>query len=85
MTHKWSLGLFDDGSGVWLNEWRNNLEYRCWCPNKAKPTEWELDNSYPQFRGYDKNKDYHISSKLAKEILAVWKLSRKKKMPWIEL
>ena len=32
--HRFTLNAFDDGSGVWLCEWRDNNSYRehCWDP-----------------------------------------------------
>ena len=84
--HKWTLGVFDDGSGVWLCEWRDEFVYRCHTPSRPKPSEWKPDESYPEYRGYSKQPEGHISRKLAKLILTAWKQSRKNKQwEWIDL
>jgi len=84
--HKWSLGVFDDGSGVWLCEWRDEFVYREYKPHQSKPSEWKPDESYPEFRGYSKQAEDHISRELAKLILTAWKKSRENKRGgWIDL
>lgn len=84
--HKWSLCVFDDGSGVWLCEWRDEFVYRCHTPSRPKPTAYETDQSIPEHRGYSKQSEEHISRDLAKQILNAWKKSRENKRGgWIDL
>ena len=86
MKHRWTLGVFDDGSGVWLCEWRDEFVYRCHVPRCATPRDWETDQSIERFRGLSKQTADEISSKLAHELLKAWAKSRKAKNGgWIDL
>ena len=77
--HRWTLGVFDDGSGVWLSEWHDEYVYRCHTPSRSKPTAWETDMCIEEHRGISKNQSHEVSRELAHEILNAWAKSRKNK------
>lgn len=84
--HRWTLGVFDDGSGVWLSEWRKDHVYRVHSPSHSKPSKWEFDMSIDKYNGLSKKSKNEVSYELAHEILNAWAKSRKNKNGgWIDL
>jgi len=73
---RWTIAAFDDGSGMWLTEWRNYRTFRThnddgtvspWSDSiKDCNSTWQLEHSY-------------VQSDMAKAIMACWKHSKKRK------
>lgn len=72
--HRWSIGAFDDGSAMWLVEWKSELESRERMPS-GKVNPWTLDAAMPQHRGWEKEQN-KLERETALAILEYWRLER---------
>ena len=76
-AHKWSINVFDDASGIWLCEWRDEVTYRCHSPDGDK-SEWAEDRAYPQYRGWQAEKN-RLEPETARNIIRYWRNERSEK------
>jgi len=73
-THRWTLTVLSDGSGVALSEWKSEHWYREHVPDTSIPTDWILN--YDQLKGISDYPDTEIHRVLARRLLEAWKKSR---------
>jgi len=72
---RWTFGAFDDGSSMWLTEWKNYRTYRCHGDDGAT-SEWF--DSIKDFNCVWQDELSYVDSKMASAILKRWNLLKLK-------
>jgi len=78
----WTIGCFDDGSDMWLAEWRSNDEQRAWSVTQPEPTDWSKDE-IEAGGTLDEYEKARISTESAQAILECWSKARADDTSWL--
>ena len=70
---RWTFGAFDDGSAMWLCEWRNERTYRCICDD-GLVTEWH--DSVKDYQCTWRDELSYITPEMAAAVQKRWALIR---------
>jgi hypothetical protein len=71
---RWTFGAFDDGSSMWLVEWRNHRTYRC-ISDDGQVSKWF--DSLKDYGGAWQDELSYISPEMAAAVQKRWALARK--------